>query len=314
MSRTPCAKGHDHLKFHQIRALVAVHQTGSLSEASQILHVTQPALSRSIKELEGELGLSLMQRSHKGMTLTVEGRRLIRHAQSSLESLRRLQLEAENIKDMQVGEVAIGVTSLTAVLEGLGASITAFQARSPRVRIKVVELRPSQIIQQIRDGTLDFAITSQQHTQRLNLDWEGLSRMPGLVVCRKSHPLRNARSLRHLLQANWVSLDAVTDQSSQFYQMFEQNQMQLPSRVTECSSVVLALHLLHHCDALMTLSEAGLDNILTQGLSVDLVQVRVDESIPEYPIYLVCTDRHSLTTSARDLYFEARASLSVGEQ
>jgi DNA-binding transcriptional LysR family regulator len=276
--------------------------------------VTQPALSRSIKELEGELGLSLMQRSHKGMTLTVEGRRLIRHAQSSLESLRRLQLEAENIKDMQVGEVAIGVTSLTAVLEGLGASITAFQARSPRVRIKVVELRPSQIIQQIRDGTLDFAITSQQHTQRLNLDWEGLSRMPGLVVCRKSHPLRNARSLRHLLQANWVSLDAVTDQSSQFYQMFEQNQMQLPSRVTECSSVVLALHLLHHSDALMTLSEAGLDNILTQGLSVDLVQVRVDESIPEYPIYLVCTDRHSLTTSARDLYFEARASLSMGEQ
>lgn len=302
------------MKFHQIRALVAVHQTGSLSEASQTLHVTQPALSRSIKELEGELGLSLMQRSHKGMTLTVEGRRLIRHAQSSLESLRRLQLEAENIKDMQVGEVAIGVTSLTAVLEGLGASITAFQARSPRVRIKVVELRPSQIIQQIRDGTLDFAITSQQHTQRLNLDWEGLSRMPGLVVCRKSHPLRNARSLRHLLQANWVSLDAVTDQSSQFYQMFEQNQMQLPSRVTECSSVVLALHLLHHSDALMTLSEAGLDNILTQGLSVDLVQVRVDESIPEYPIYLVCTDRHSLTTSARDLYFEARASLSMGEQ
>ncbi len=174
------------MKFHQIKALVAVHQTGSLSEASQALHVTQPALSRSIKELEGELGLSLMQRSHKGMTLTDEGRRLIRHAQSSMESLRRLQLEAENIKDMQVGEVTVGVTSLTAVLKGMGESITAFQIRNPRVRIRLIELRPYQIIQQIRDGTLDFAITSQQHTQRLNLDWESLSRMPGLVVCRKN--------------------------------------------------------------------------------------------------------------------------------
>lgn len=301
------------MKFHQIRALVAVHQTGSLSEASQTLHVTQPALSRSIKELEGELGLSLMQRSHKGMTLTEEGRRLIRHAQSSMESLRRLQLEAENIKDMQVGEVAVGVTSLTAVLKGIGASITAFQVRSPRVRIRLIELRPSQIIQQIRDGTLDFAITSQQHTQRLNLDWEGLSRMPGLVVCRKTHPLRNVRSLRHLLQASWVSLDAVGDHSSQFYQMFEDNQIQLPSRITECSSVLLALHLLHHSDAFMTLSEAGLDNMLTQGLSEALVRVRVEESVPEYPIYLVCTDRHALTTSARDLYYEVRALLSMSE-
>ena len=106
------------MKFHQIRALVAVHQTGSISEASQTLHVTQPALSRSIKELESELGLSLMRRSHKGMTLTDEGKRLIRHAQSTMESLRRLQLEAENIKDIQVGEVTIGVTSLTDVLKG----------------------------------------------------------------------------------------------------------------------------------------------------------------------------------------------------
>lgn len=102
-----------------------------------------------------------------------------------MESLRRLQLEAENIKDMQVGEVTVGVTSLTAVLKGMGESITAFQIRNPRVRIRLIELRPYQIIQQIRDGTLDFAITSQQHTQRLNLDWESLSRMPGLVVCRK---------------------------------------------------------------------------------------------------------------------------------
>ncbi|WP_225935655.1 MULTISPECIES: LysR family transcriptional regulator substrate-binding protein [Pseudomonas] len=214
---------------------------------------------------------------------------------------------------MQIGEVTVGVTSLTAVLKGLGTSITAFQARSPRVRIRLIELRPYQIIQQIRDGTLDFAVTSQQHTQRLNLDWEALTRMPGLVVCRKTHPLRNARSLRHLLQASWVSLDAMDDHSSQFYQMFEDNQIQLPSRITECSSVHLALHLLHHSDAIMTLSEAALDNMLTHGLSEDLVQVRVEESIPEYPIYQVCTDRHSMTTSARDLYYEIRATLSTSE-
>lgn len=67
-----------------------------------------------------------------------------------------------------------------------------------RVRIRLVDLRLNQMQQRLRDGTLDFAITSQQHTQRLNLDWEALSRMRGLVVCRKNNPLRHSHSLRQL--------------------------------------------------------------------------------------------------------------------
>jgi len=298
------------VKLHQIKALVAIHQTGSISEASQILHVTQPAISRSIKDLESELGLALLQRSHKGMSLTDEGRRIIRHAQLTVESMRRLQLEAENIRDMQVGEVTIGVTSLTSVLKGLGECIAGFQTRNPRVRIRLVDLRPNLMLQRLRDGTLDFAITSQQHTQRLNLDWEALSRMQGLVVCRKNNPLRHSHSLRQLQFANWISLDAIDDHSSQFYQMFEDNEIPPPQRITECSSVLLALDLLHHADAFMTLSEAGMENSLPKGLNEDLVQVKIEEIIPEYPIYLVCIDRNALTTTARDLYYAIRDVLS----
>mgnify|MGYP001076924269 CR=1 FL=1 len=69
-----------------------------------------------------------------------------------------------------------------------------------RVRIRLVDLRPNQMQQRLRDGTLDFAITSQQHTQRLNLDWEALSRMRGLVVCRKNNPLHHSHSHSHSLR------------------------------------------------------------------------------------------------------------------
>jgi DNA-binding transcriptional LysR family regulator len=117
---------------------------------------------------------------------------------------------------MQVGEVTIGVTSLTSVLKGLGECIAAFQVKNPRVQIRLMDLRPNQMLQRLRDGTMDFAISSQQHTQRLNLDWEALSRMRGLVVCRKNNPLRHSHSLRQLQFANWISLDAIDDHSSQF--------------------------------------------------------------------------------------------------
>jgi DNA-binding transcriptional LysR family regulator len=173
-----------------------------------------------------------------------------------------------------------------------------------------MDLRPNQMLQRLRDGTLDFAITSQQHTQRLNLDWEALSRMQGLVVCRKNNPLRHSHSLRQLQFANWISLDAIDDHSSQFYQMFEENEIPPPQRITECSSVLLALDLLHHADAFMTLSEAGMENSLPKGLNEDLMQVKIEELIPEYPIYLVCLDRNALTTTSRDLYFAIRSVLS----
>lgn len=299
------------MKLHQIKALVAINQCGSINEASNILHVTQPALSRAIKDLERELGLTLLQRSYKGMSLTEEGRRIIRHARMAVESMRRLQIEADNIHDMAVGEVAIGVTTLTAMLPGFAQCLTDFQAKNQRVRIKTIEQRPSHIVQRLRDGSLDFALTSQQNTQRLNLDWEALHHIQGSVVCSANNPLRHSRSLRQLQYANWISLDEFDDRSSQFYQMFEVNDIHTPQKVIECTSILLALRLVQSADAFMTLSKLALANTLPTGLAPDLAWVEVEEIVPEYPIYLVCVDRHSLTSPARDLFYGLKSKLTT---
>lgn len=298
------------MKLHQIRALVAINQCGSINEASQLLHVTQPALSRSIKDLEHELGLTLLQRSYKGMSLTEEGRRVIRHAQMMVESMRRLQVEVDNIHDVAVGEVSVGVTSLTAMLPGFEQCLNAFRTRNPRVRLKVIEQRPTIILQRVRDGTLDFALTSQQNTQRLNLDWEAVQRIKGSVVCSADNPLRYSRSLRQLQHAHWISLDEVDDRSSQFYQMFEVNDIHLPQRVTECTAVLLALNLIKSADAFMTLSRVATAAGAAQSIG-DLVWVDVDELVPDYPIYLVCVDRHALTSPAREMFLSLKARLAA---
>lgn len=61
------------------------------------------------------------------------------------------------------------MTSLTAMLDGVDESILAFRRKYPRVKITITDLRPSQILQRLRDGSLDFAITSQQPLSRLSL-------------------------------------------------------------------------------------------------------------------------------------------------
>ncbi|WP_280340682.1 LysR family transcriptional regulator [Pseudomonas sp. BN607] len=301
------------LKLHQIKALVAISQCGSINEASQVLHVTQPALSRSIKELEHELGLTLLQRSYKGMSLTEEGRRVIRHAQMMIESMRRLQVEVDNIHDVAVGEVAIGVTSLTAMLPGFEQCLNDFRIKNPRVRLKVIEQRPSVILQRLRDGNLDFALTSQQNTQRLNLDWEAVQRIEGAVVCSSSNPLRHARSLRQLQHSHWISLDEVDDRSSQFFQMFEFNDIHAPLKVTECTAILLAMNLIKSADAFMTLSKVATSSS-TMGAMQGLICVNLDEIVPDYPIYLVCVDRYALTSPAKDLFLNLKNKLAIQAQ
>jgi len=301
------------LKIHQIKALVAISHCGSINEASQVLHITQPALSRSIKDLEHELGLTLLQRSYKGMSLTEEGRRVIRHAQMMVESMRRLQVEVDNIHDIAVGEVAVGVTSLTAMLPGFEQCLNDFRSKNPRVTLKVIEQRPSVILQRVRDGTLDFALTSQQNTQRLNLDWEAVQRIQGAVVCSASNPLRHARSLRQLQHAHWISLDEVDDRASQFFQMFESNDIHAPLKVTECTAIFLALNLIKSADAFMTLSSIATTTTPLRS-SHDVVWVDLDEIIPDYPIYLVCVDRHALTSPAREFFMGLKAKLAMEAQ
>jgi DNA-binding transcriptional LysR family regulator len=158
---------------------------------------------------------------------------------------------------------------------------------------------------------LDFALTSQQNTQRLNLDWEALHRIKGTVVCSPNNPLRHSPSLRQLQYANWISLDEVDDRSSQFYQMFEVNDIHPPQKVIECASLFLALRLVENADAFMTLSNLALGSALPPGRVPELVLVEVEEVIPEYPIYLVCVDRHSLTSPARDLFYGLKSKLAA---
>ncbi|CAH0647255.1 MULTISPECIES: LysR family transcriptional regulator [Pseudomonas] len=294
------------MKLHQLRALVAIHNAGSILEASKLLHITQPALSRSIKELEREVGFALLQRSPKGMALTEEGKRVIRHANLVVESIRRLQLEAASIQDATLGAVSIGVTSLTAMLDGVDESILAFRRKYPRVKLTITDLRPSQILQRLRDGSLDFAITSQQPLSRLSLDWEALGSIKGSVICHVSNQQQFSKSLRTLQYAHWISLDELADQASQFHQLFEANGLPVPQNTVECTSVMMALKLLQNTEALMTISQLAVDQSFRYGIGSDFVVMPVQELIPDYPINLVCIDRHSLTTPAQELYHSLR--------
>ncbi len=294
-----CPSKCPNMKLHQLRALAAVAETGSILEASRVLHVTQSALSKALKELEGQVGATLFVRSSKGVQLTAYGQRLVGHARLISENVRRARDDMEEMKGNATSEIRIGVTPVTALLRPLADCLSAFRRDYPQVRLRMLEMRPNQLLEQVREGTLDFALTSQRMAPDSLLDCTPVVSMATLVAARKGHPLRAERSLAALSDAEWIVLDPLADASTPFVQVFTDNGLPLPARVIECSSMSLALAMCSQMDTLILLSAESTSSRFMRE-TMDFLEL--DECLPARAISLVTRDRHTLPGSAERLH------------
>src|SRR3979409_2057044 len=96
------------IKLHDLHVLMAAVQCGSMSKAAAILHTGQPAISRSIAELEHALGVRLLDRSRQGIKPTEYGRALLDGGTAVFDDLRQTVKNIEFIADPTVGEVRVG--------------------------------------------------------------------------------------------------------------------------------------------------------------------------------------------------------------
>src|SRR5882757_1960626 len=96
------------LKLHDLHVLMAVVQAGSMRKAAAFLHTTQPAVSRSIAELEHAFGVRLLDRSAQGVEPTQYGHALLRRGATVFDELKRSGQDIEFLSDPEAGEVRIG--------------------------------------------------------------------------------------------------------------------------------------------------------------------------------------------------------------
>ncbi|ARS47000.1 LysR family transcriptional regulator [Ectopseudomonas mendocina] len=285
------------MKLHQLRALLAICESGSIQEASRLLHISQPALSKGIKELEAELGVPLLVRSNRGITVTEYGERLVRRARLILEEVRRAREEIESLKGTMDGKLAIGVSPVTPGAQFI-TSLNRYRKRYPRVQVQIHELRPSKLIEGLREGQLDLVLTSLPASRCSDgFHWTELFSQPAVLAVRKGHPLGGARSLRELLDEEWLLQDSL--ELSKVGVMFEQHRIEPPQRIIECASVVLFSELALNTDAVSYWSRRLLDHV--QKLGQELQVLDLQEQVPPMNISLVCRDQELMTREAKTL-------------
>ena len=194
------------MRLNQIRVFLAVVDSGSIRAAARSLGVSPPAITKSLRQLEEELRVRLMDRTQHGVVATPAGRAFVARARVVQSELRKAAEELAHLGGERGGSVALGVGPVEMTLI-VPDAVKAFRQQFPQAGVRIVEGRRPAWLPQVRDETLDFGVGLRPEAELdPGLAFRPLFRSDFVVAARKGHPLRNARSLAQLAQAEWLTL------------------------------------------------------------------------------------------------------------
>ena len=194
------------MKLHDLRVLMAVAQAGSMSKAAALLNTTQPAISRSIAELERTIGVRLLDRSPQGVEPTAYGRALLDGGVAVFDDLRQAAKNIEFLADPAAGEVRIGCTPLLAA--SLASTlIDRLSRRYPRIAFHVMTGYVEALHQELSQRNVDllmvwrFGLVADER-----LDFEFLFDDSCVVAAGAQSPWARRRriALAELANKSWV--------------------------------------------------------------------------------------------------------------
>lgn len=180
-----------HITLRQFRYFIAVAESGSVASASRMLSIAQSALTKSMHELEDELGARLFERSSRGMLLTPRGHRFLASARKVIASVADATRERDTDDGAAglTGVLAVGVTSLVAGYY-LSEVFSRFRRACPQVEVFVTEDAPRFLEHLLINGELDVAIMlSNALSEPQALVAETLTRSPSRVWLPANHGL-----------------------------------------------------------------------------------------------------------------------------
>jgi DNA-binding transcriptional LysR family regulator len=272
------------MKLHQLRAAVAVAEHGSLRAAARSLDMAQPTLTRSLSELERELGAPLFERRSRGMVETEIGRAFVHRAVAILNDVRRAREEFEQLRGSTGGSVTIGL-SIAAHFALLPRALEPFRRRFPRIHLHIIEGFYPTLEHGLQDGSVDFAIGPDPGLRLPTLlRKETLIKNRRAVICRNKHPLLRARSLRELVDAEWISTSITPKAETEIGDLFRRHGLPEPRLALRSQSALTLLTCLANSDLLAMAPIQWLESALASRI---LSTINVKEELAAPPLIAV---------------------------
>ena len=179
------------ITLRQLRAFVALTQTGSFTDAAARLHVTQSALSGLIKELEQTLGVQVVNRSTRKVELAEVGREFYPLAARLLQDLDGALVTIADMKALKRGLVRIAAPQLMSA-SVLPEVIAGFKQQYPDIEIRLLDCMVENVLPKVHSGEVDFAVGPERESSA-DIEAKTLFEIPFVVVFRADHPLNKKK-------------------------------------------------------------------------------------------------------------------------
>lgn len=286
------------MKLVQLNHLVTVAELGGLRRAARHLGIAQPAITRSIRDLEHELGATLFERSATGMTLTPIGEAFVKRSTAVQLELARARDEVQQLKGVSTGIVSIGLSTAPHV-SMLPMVLEPFRRRYPDVLLRITEGLFPAIEADIRSGAIDFYVGPlSEDSLAGDFVCEKLLENRRVVLARRGHPLAKATSLAELTDARWVATSVTMNSEAELSPLFERHSLPRPIIAVQAQSALSMITVAATSDALAMLPQQWLRFARTSRL---LAHIKVREELVAPTICIVSRSRFPLTPIAQHL-------------
>jgi DNA-binding transcriptional LysR family regulator len=240
------------MKLHQLAALVSASESGSLRQAAEKLRLSQPALSRSIRELENELGVKLLERTPLGVEPTAYGKAVILRSKIVESELRQARDDIAHLRAATRGDLRIGATPVAA-FSLLPTVLARLKKSRPQLQASVTDGMGSSLYQQLRQGDFDFVFGRiDEDIDPHEFSTDVLFNDSLVVVARRDHPLAKARPAQKINweKTEWILPSGDNPARTAFHKTFYARTGKAPRSTIDSNSFVTMLTVISQTDLL----------------------------------------------------------------
>lgn len=283
--------------LNDLQAFRAVAELASFRKAAEAVHLSQPAFSRRIDKLEQALGVRLLERTTRRVTLTAVGRDFERKVRELLDDLDATLLGIRGVTGTRMGEVTIACVPST-VYYYLSEVLRRYREQCPKVRVKVLDAGANDVLASVARGEADFGLNFVG-AQEGELEFVPLAEERFVAACRRDHALAK---LRHVSWAKLGEYDYISvGRSSGNRVLLDQALAGLPARP-------VAIYEAQHVTTTLGLVEAGLGVAAVPSMAMPgrdhplLVSVPLVDPVITRKVGLIRRRGRSLSPAAQQLY------------
>lgn len=257
------------MNIRQLRQFVCIAQTGNLSRAAKLQNISQPALTRSIQNLEESFGVELIERRANGVFLTTYGEHLLDYAQCMVNDTKRVQREISAMKSGARGHLSIGVGPVFSA-GFLTSALDRLLAKGAHLEIRLVEGFVENLCKELRNGSLDAVLSLFPSTfDSGDLAFDDLCQVESVLAASAKHNLAGLQNIciDQLAECNWVIADQKYA-SNAFREFFGRSKMSGDVHHIRANSMRLIKNLVQESDYLTILPRILIESELQNGSMV----------------------------------------------